>query len=141
MIRTRLIHPQLLSVLAQTGHGNQILVANAHYPAATNVPPSASRVYLNLAPGIISFQQVVQVLRDVIEIESATGILTADKQIPPVAREIRALLPETTELHWLPRFEFYEMVKNPLTMAVVVTGEQRMYTNLLLTIGVIKAGE
>jgi L-fucose mutarotase len=36
------------------------------------------------------------------------------------------------------RFEFYEEASGPDTCLQIVTGEQRIYANLLLTVGVVK---
>ena len=41
------------------------------------------------------------------------------------------------QLYILRRFEFYEAASAPDVTLVIATGEQRIYANLLLTIGVI----
>jgi len=43
MLKYRLLHPELLSVLAQAGHGSRILLADANYPVATGGEHSANR--------------------------------------------------------------------------------------------------
>jgi L-fucose mutarotase len=46
------------------------------------------------------------------------------------------MLPETP-LQRLGRFQFYDMARGPDLALAVATGEQRIYANLLLTIGVV----
>jgi uncharacterized membrane protein YqgA involved in biofilm formation len=40
-------------------------------------------------------------------------------------------------LERLGRFEFYDMARGPDLVLAIATGEQRIYANLLLTIGVV----
>jgi L-fucose mutarotase len=51
MLRTQLIHPQILGALAEAGHGSQVLISDGNFPHVTATPPGARRVYLNLSPG------------------------------------------------------------------------------------------
>ena len=50
MLRTQLIHPQILGALAEAGHGSQVLISDGNFPHVTATPPGARRVYLNLSP-------------------------------------------------------------------------------------------
>jgi L-fucose mutarotase len=47
------------------------------------------------------------------------------------------MLPSDLQLKKLERFEFYDAARDPDTALVIATGEQRVYANLLLTIGVV----
>lgn len=138
MLRYRLIHPDLLGALAEAGHGSQVLLADGNYPVATGAPPSARRVFLNLTPGIVSVTDVLRVLTDAVPVEAARGMLMDSGQEPPIGAEFRRLLAEGTALEWLARFAFYEAARGADTWLVVATGEQRLYANLLLTIGVVQ---
>jgi L-fucose mutarotase len=55
---------------------------------------------------------------------------------PPIFEEFRALLPGL-ELQKLGRFEFYDTARERDVTLVITTGEQRIYANLLVTIGVV----
>ena len=50
MLRTKLIHPELLAALGSAGHGAKVLIADGNYPVGTKAPPHAARIYLNLPP-------------------------------------------------------------------------------------------
>ena len=61
----------------------------------------------------------------------------ADGSEPPIFREFLQLLPSGLALQPLDRFAFYAAASEPSLCLVVATGEQRIYANILLTIGVI----
>lgn len=135
MLRQRLIHPDILEALAAAGHGAKILITDGNYPASTHVGENASLVYLNLAPGKLSVSEVLDTLLTAIPVEDAAVMEPDDGPEPPIFREFEHLLPEVP-LTRFSRFEFYEEASGPDTCLQIVTGDQRLYANLLLTIGV-----
>jgi len=137
MMKYRLLHPQLLGALGRAGHGSRILVADSNYPHVTGAPAQAERVFLNLASGLISATDVLKVLLDAIPVETAYAMLMDNGQEAPIVAEFRAMLPEGVEFITLERFAYYDAVKSPDTVLVIATGEQRLYANLLLVVGVV----
>lgn len=137
MLKSPLLHPEILCALAGAGHGAQVLIADGNYPASTGANPAAARVYLNLAPGLVSATDALRVLAASIPIEAAHVMATADGSEPPIFAEFRALLPPSLALQPLERFAFYAASGEPAVCLVIATGEQRVYANILLTIGVI----
>lgn len=137
MLTQTLLHPDILQTLATAGHGSRILIADGNYPFATGSHPAAKRVYLNLMPGLINAVQALDALITAIPIEAAHVMETADGVEPTIFAEFRERLPEL-ELTKLERFSFYDAAKTPDTALVIATAEQRVYANLLLTIGVVQ---
>ena len=74
------------------GHGAKVLLADGNYPLSTRTPPGAARVYLNLAPGVVSVTQVLEVLLTAIPVEAAEVMVPADGPEPGVFGEFRRLL-------------------------------------------------
>jgi len=136
MLKTRLLHPEILAALGEAGHGAQVLIADGNYPLATRSNPDGYRVYLNLAPGQLTVTDVLSVLTDAIPIEAAHVMGPDDGSEPSIYEDFRELLPDN-ELTRLGRFEFYDMARGPDTALAIATGEQRIYANILLTIGVV----
>ncbi|MBI4556851.1 MAG: RbsD or FucU transport [Candidatus Hydrogenedentes bacterium] len=136
MLRHRLIHPDILEALAAAGHGSRILITDGNYPASTKLGENAALVYLNLAPGKVNVTEVLETLLTAIPVEDAAVMEPDSGPEPPIFDEFRRLLPELS-LTKYSRFEFYEEASGPDTCLQVVTGEQRIYANLLLTIGVV----
>jgi L-fucose mutarotase len=136
MLKYRLLHPEILAALGAAGHGSQVLIADGNYPFATGAPSSARRVFLNLAPGMLSATDVLGVLADAIPIEAAHVMVPDSGPEPPVFGEFRALLPRLA-LNEYSRFPFYDAARSPNVALVIATGERRVYANILLTIGVV----
>ncbi len=136
MLKQKLIHPDILEALAAAGHGSKILIADGNYPASTMVGDNAALVYLNLAPGLPTVTDVLRVLLTAVPIEDAAVMEPSDGPEPAIFDEFRSLLPNLP-LNTYDRFTFYEEASGPDTCLQIVTGEQRIYANLLLTIGVV----
>jgi L-fucose mutarotase len=137
MLRTRLIHPEILAALAAAGHGSQVLVSDGNFPHATATPPGARRVYLNLSPGRVTVTEVLEAVAATVPLEAAAVMRPHDADVPAVLEEYRALLPSGTPVEVVDRLGFYELARRPDVTLAVATGDQRLYANLLLTIGYI----
>ncbi|HEU5100861.1 MAG TPA: RbsD/FucU family protein [Roseiflexaceae bacterium] len=136
MLRYQLLHPEILAALGGAGHGSQILIADGNYPFETRSNPSARRVFLNLAPGILATTDVLSVLVDAIQVEAAHVMVPDVGEEPPIFSEFRSIL-AGPELYILRRYEFYDAARSPDVALVIATGERRIYANILLTIGVV----
>jgi L-fucose mutarotase len=141
MLRTRLIHPEILAALAAAGHGSQVLVSDGNFPHATATPPGARRVYLNLSPGRVTVTEVLEAVAATVPLEAAAVMRPHDADVPAVLEEYRALLPPGTPVEVVDRLAFYELARRPDVTLAVATGDQRLYANLLLTIGYIDPSE
>jgi len=138
MLKFPLLHPDMLRAIGAAGHGSQILLADGNYPCSTTAGPNAEIVYLNLCPGTVSVTDVLRAVVASIPVEAAHVMQTADGSEPPVFSEFRSLLPDNVTLQPLERFAFYTAAGENSVCMVVATGEQRIYANILLTIGVIQ---
>jgi L-fucose mutarotase len=136
MLKTTLLHPEILYALGSAGHGAQVLISDGNYPHATKSNPAAERVFLNLCPGVLTVTEVLRVIAGAIPVEAAQVMATADGSEPPIWGEFGEALPGLA-LEPLERFAFYEAASTPDVALVIATGEQRVYANILLTIGVV----
>jgi len=137
MLRGKLLHPEILEALARAGHGSKILIADGNYPFSTGVNPRTRQVYLNLSPGLVSVTDVLRVLVEVVPIE-AVNVMIKEGSEPAIFKEFRELLPAEIQLEALERFTFYASVQDNSTALLIATGEERTYSNILLTIGVVQ---
>lgn len=137
MLRTTLLHPQILSVLGGSGHGSKVLIADGNYPFSTGAAPGVPRVYLNLSPGVVTVTDVLKALVTAIPIEAAAVMVPPSGPEPPIFAEFRSIIGPELTLEKLGRFEFYDTARGRDVALVIATGEQRIYANLLLTIGVV----
>ncbi len=137
MLKSNLIHPEILRALGGAGHGSKVLVADGNYPFGTGGPAEATRVYLNLAPGLVDVVQVLRALAGAIPIEAAEVMVPEKGPEPAIFAEFRSVLGKGVPLQTLGRFQFYDAARDRNTTLVIATGEQRIYANILLTIGVV----
>ncbi len=137
MLQAKLIHPQILKALGSAGHGSTILIPDGNYPFETGAHPRAERVYLNLAPGTVSATDVLAAVLSVTPVEAAHVMRPDAGPEPSIFAEFRQLLPDDIALAPLERFAFYEKAREADCCLVIATGEQRVYANILLTIGVV----
>lgn len=136
MLRHTLLHPQLLGTLAALGHGSKVLIADGNYPFLTGANPSAVRVFLNIRPGMLTVDQVVEPLLSAVPIESAAVMVPPDGTPIEAHDGYRELLGTAVPFEALGRFDFYDRSREPDVGLVVATADLRVYANLLLTIGV-----
>lgn len=146
MLKSRLLHPQIIGALARAGHSSKVLISDGNFPHWTRKGPNAEVVYLNLAPGQPTVTQVLDTLLSAIPVEAAevmdyarTGPYALAED-PPIWNEFRSTLANAKiDLPLkVERFKFYELAQSPDVCLTIATGEQRIYANLLLTIGVVK---
>ncbi|MFB9661321.1 RbsD/FucU family protein [Glycomyces mayteni] len=135
MLTYGLIHPPLLAALASAGHGSRILLADGHFPCSTHTNPAAATIHLNLRPGLLDVDQVLETLLDAVPVEHA-AVMASDGPHVPAHDGYRAALGANVPFEAVERFAFYDLARTADTAVVVATGDQRQYANLLLTIGV-----
>jgi L-fucose mutarotase len=136
MLTTRLLHPEILAALGEAGHGAQVLIADGNYPLATRSNPDAYRVFLNLEPGRLSVTDVLDVIAQAVPVEAVHVMGPDDGSEPSIYADFRRILPGA-ELQRLGRYEFYDLARGPDCALAIATGEQRIFANILLTIGVV----
>jgi L-fucose mutarotase len=124
-----------------------VLIADGNYPFLTKLGPRARLVNLNLSPGLVDCVQVLQTLVTAIPVEEAAVMqyatsgpyaLSSDPEIWGRFRETFEQAGFDEPLKTIERFAFYEAASTPDVALTIATGEQRIYANLLLTIGVMK---
>ncbi|RPH30898.1 L-fucose mutarotase [Buttiauxella warmboldiae] len=131
-----LISPELLKVLAEMGHGDEIIFADAHFPAHS------------IGPQVIRADGVL-----VSDLLAATiPLFELDSYAPPLVMMAPVMgdgLDSRVELRYrqalfngepgpaierIDRYAFYERARH--AFAIVITGERAKYGNILLKKGV-----
>lgn len=136
MLKSACIHPELMGLLASCGHGDQILIGDGSYPIESKTGDAAV-VYLNLTHGIPLVTDVLKVLESTIAIEKAEVMVPDEGPEPAIFAEFRSILGGNMPLDTLSRFDFYDACKKPDVKIAIATGEQRIFANILLTVGVV----
>jgi L-fucose mutarotase len=136
MIKSALIHPEILSALASNGHGSKVLISDGNFPISTQIPPGCKKVFLNLAPGILNVTDVLKVILPFIPVEAAKVMSTPAGINEPIHRVYNEILGDKIVLERLSREEFYAQTNSSETCLAIATGDIRRFANILLITGV-----
>jgi len=132
------LSPELLKILAEMGHGDEIVIADGNFPAASNAKRLIRADGLDVPPlldDILSlFPLDAAVSHPVTLMEVAPN--TPEPAIWDTYRQIVAKHEPTAKITAVERFAFYERARN--AYAVLATSESALRANIILCKGVVK---
>ena len=135
-----IISPKLMKILMEMGHGDEIVLADGNFPAASN----AQRLVRcdghgipELLDAILKFLPLdIYVDKPVALMELVPG----DDYDPVIWDKYEEIVgkydEEHTDFEHVERFDFYERSRN--AYAIVATSEQALYANVILKKGVVE---
>lgn len=133
-----LLSPELLNALYRMGHGDEILLADAHYPGDTFGKQVIRADGLGI-PELLSAISPLFPLDSYVEAPLAMmAAVPGDALDPEVEKTYRAAIVAAgadgeTAIERVERFAFYERSRS--CYAIVMTGETAKYGNLILKKG------
>ena len=133
-----LISPELLKILAEMGHGDELLLSDAHFPVHTfgqRIVRADGLQTPDLLDAILPlFELDAYVNTPVFMMAAVTG----DKLDPAVAASYRVPIekhaPNTPDYELIERFAFYDRAEK--CYAIVATGTTMKYGNIIIKKGV-----
>jgi len=131
------ISPDLLKILAEMGHGDELVISDAHFPAHTFGRLGGAPV---LRADGLAADRILAGLQPLFELDAyATPVVMmapvpGDKLDPAVEKAYRDALKYEGKIELMERFAFYERAKK--AYAIVLTGETRIYGNIIIKKGV-----
>lgn len=134
-----LLGPDLLHILASMGHGDELAVVDANFPAAA-VARRLVRLDGTDTPRALSAVLSLLPLDTFVDSPAAVmAVVGRPDEVPPPVRDFQPIVDRAmgrpVRLAVVERFAFYERVRN--AYAVLATGERRFYGNIIVTKGVI----
>jgi L-fucose mutarotase len=134
-----IISPELLKILMEMGHGDEIVIADGNFPSTNygqrvvrcdghNVPDLLDAI-LKFFP-IDSYSEYPVALMKVVECDPTIPIIWDEY------KKIIAVYDEKRKIEEVERFEFYERSKK--AFAIIATGEKALYGNIILKKGVVR---
>jgi L-fucose mutarotase len=135
-----LVSPDLLNVIASMGHGDELAIVDANFPAA-----SMARRLLRLdgvsAPRALQAVLSLMPLDDFVESPLAVMEVVGDPEaLPHPVKEFQQVADAAegrkVKRERLERFAFYERAK--AAFAILATGETRLYGCVMVKKGVIR---
>ncbi|HEY2083373.1 MAG TPA: RbsD/FucU domain-containing protein [Verrucomicrobiae bacterium] len=134
-----ILSPELLKILTETGHGDEIVIADGNFPAASHAQrlvrcdghgaPQILGAILQLFP-LDSFVKHSVALMAVVPGDNYTPEIW-----PAYKKIIQAQDSHFTDFEMMERYAFYERAKK--AYAIVATGELARYASLILKKGLL----
>ena len=136
-----LLSPELLRILRAMGHGDEITIVDANYPALSN---AKRLVRLEGANATQALEAILSVLPLDSFVESPAHcmqVVGRPDEIPPAVADFQTVVDRLAgfpeKIGMIERFAFYDRAKQ--SFAIVATAERRLYGNITLTKGVLDA--
>ncbi len=134
-----ILGPDLLHILRAMGHGDEIAIVDANYPADSAGPELVRLDGLSTTQVLDAVLSLMPLDTFVEQQAFAMAVVGDPARREPTHEDfeqvIRTYEPDI-KLNLLERFAFYERVEG--AYAVVQTGERRLYGNVLLKKGIVR---
>ena len=141
-----ILSPELLKILMEMGHGDEIVIADGNFPAASIALATTSQKLIRLdGHGVSEVLEAVLKLFPldpyVDEAVALMEVVPGDTVKTPIWDEYRKLISDSDErdkfedFEYIERFAFYERAQK--AYAVIATSETALYANIILKKGVI----
>lgn len=139
----KIISPQLMRILMEMGHGDELVIADANFPIHSIASTTVSRevVYSQGCGAVELLDAILQLMPlDYAVDKPVVGMsVPAGVEPPPIHDAFRQTLVDhgyaPEKLDFLPRFDFYDRARK--SYAVLASGETARFANLILKKGVV----
>lgn len=136
----KILSPELVKILMEMGHGDEIVIADGNFPAEA----IGQRVVRCDGHGV---PEILDGILQLFPLDTYTDkpvmlmeVVKGDPVVPTIWDEYKTIInkyePENCKIEMIERFAFYERAKT--AFAVVATGEEAIYANIILKKGVVK---
>jgi len=134
------ISPDLIKVLMEMGHGDELVIADGNFPAAS---VAQRLVRADGLGGTLLLEAILQIFPLDPYVEKPVALMAVvpgDPYKPVIWEEYRQAVkkhePDFLDFEYVERFAFYERAKK--AYAVLASSEMALYANIILKKGVIK---
>ena len=134
-----ILSPELMKIMLEMGHGDELVLADGNFPAAScaqRLIRADGHTVPDLLDAILRFVPLDPY------VEAPVGLMSVvpgDPVTPTIWDEYKQIVekhePEHHNIEFIERFTFYERAKQ--AYAIVATGENALYANIILKKGVV----
>ena len=141
----KILSPELLKVLMEMGHGDEIVIADGNFPAASVAQATSTKILVRadghgvpeLLDAILTLFPLDQYVQHPVALMQ---VVPGDDVKPVIWDKYREIIKKHESafsgFENVERFAFYERAKK--AFAIVATGEPALYANIILKKGVVK---
>ena len=135
-----IISPELIKILMEMGHGDELVIADGNFPAASVARRLVRADGLGIPLLLEAILQIFPLDPYVEKPLSLMAVVPGDPYQPVIWNDYRNIIlkyePDFKDFEYVERFEFYERAKK--AYAVLASSEMALYANIILKKGVIK---
>jgi L-fucose mutarotase len=135
-----ILSPELMKVLLEMGHGDEIVLADGNFPAASCAQKMVRCDGHNISEMLEAILKFFPLDLYSEFPASLMEVVPGDHPKPVIWKEYKSIVQKYedsfTEFDMVERFEFYERAKR--AFAIIATGEKEQYANVILKKGVIR---
>jgi len=134
-----ILSPELLKILMEMGHGDELVIGDGNFPAAS-IAKRLVRCDGHNVPELLDAILKLFPLDSYVKCPvSLMAVVPGDTVKPVIWDEYRKIVekhePKANGIEFVERFKFYERAK--AAYAVIATGEKALYANIILKKGVV----
>ena len=134
-----ILSPELLKILMEMGHGDEIVIADGNFPSASTAQRLV-RLDGHAIPDILDAMMKLFPLDTYVEKPvGLMAVMPGDPYKPVIWEEYRRIIEASKEpfkdFEYIEKFAFYDRAKK--AYAVIATGESALYANMILKKGVV----
>jgi L-fucose mutarotase len=134
------ISPELIKILMEMGHGDELIIADGNFPAASVARRLVRADGLGCGTLLDAILQLFPLDTYVDKPVGLMAVVPGDPYKPVIWKEYRDVIlkhePNFKDFELVERFAFYERAKQ--AYAVLASSEMALYANIILKKGVIK---
>jgi len=134
------ISPELIKILMEMGHGDELVISDGNFPAASVAQRLVRSDGLSVPLLLDAVLQLFPLDQFVEKPVALMAVVQGDKYNPIIWDEFRLIIKKYehsfSDFEFVERFDFYERSKK--AYAVIASSEMSLYANIILKKGVIK---
>ena len=138
-----ILSPELLKVLMEMGHGDELVIGDGNFPAAS----MAQRLVRCDGHGVPELLDAITMLFPLDTFVDAPvalmEVVPGDTTVPKIWNTYEQIIANRagmdTKIEFVERFAFYERAKQ--AYCIIATGEAALYANVILKKGVVVEGQ
>ena len=133
-----ILSPELLKVLDEMGHSDEIVIADGNFPGASHAQRLIRLDGHNVPEILNAVLQLFPLDRYVAAPVALMEVVKGDPVVPVIWEEYKKIIAaheEDIQIENIERFAFYERAKK--AYAVITTSEKALYANIILKKAVV----
>jgi L-fucose mutarotase len=134
-----ILSPDLLKILMEMGHGDEIVLADGNFPAASMARRLIRSDGNQVSPLLEAILKLLPLDPFVERPVALMAVVQGDSTQPTIWEEYRQIIQnheKFSDFEYVERFAFYERARR--AYAVVATSETAVYANVILTKGLVR---